>query len=200
MDERSDEKNSVESESSDEDVVLHDADEVFTDEEGEEKGEQAIARLRKRLKSCQKERQEYLDGWQRARADLLNARKQFEEEKKNFIAFAEQGLLVELIKVLDSFAMAFANKEAWGKIDPAWRKGVEYIHQQLLATLQSRGLTMFNPEGEVFNPELHESVAVVESDKAEDDNKIVSVLQPGFKLGGRVLRPAKVTVAQHRSA
>src|SRR5581483_10539477 len=80
-----------------------------------------LKKLREKLKKCVEEKQEYLDGWQRERAQLANLRKQEEKERKEFIKFANENLLSDLLPVLDSFHMAFANKEAWEKVDKNWR-------------------------------------------------------------------------------
>src|SRR3989344_2951801 len=83
------------------------------------------------------EKQEYLTGWQRAKADLVNARKRDEEERKEFIRFVNGQLIEDLIPVLASFDMATENKEAWEKADKNWRTGVEYIHAQLVKILSA---------------------------------------------------------------
>src|SRR3989338_4076705 len=92
----------------------------------EENAALAVKKLREKLKICEQERQEYLSGWQRAKADLINARKRDEEGMRELAKFANEGLIVELIPVLDSFEMAMKNKEAWDKVEKNWRVGVEY--------------------------------------------------------------------------
>lgn len=151
-------------------------------------------RQKSALQVCLDEKKEYLDGWQRARAELQNARKHFENEKREFTQFAERGLIEELLLVLDSFHMAFGNKVAWEKVDANWRTGVEYIHQQLLSVLLAHSLAPFNPLGERFNPAEHESVEVVAVTDNAQDNTVMSVLQQGYRFNGKVIRPAKVTV------
>src|SRR5207244_2477593 len=93
----------------------------------EENAAEAIKKLRERLKKAEAEKQEYLTGWQRAKADLVNARKRDEEDLKEFVRFANERLIEGLIPVLESFDMAMGNKEAWEKADKNWRVGVEYI-------------------------------------------------------------------------
>jgi molecular chaperone GrpE len=91
----------------------------------------AVKDLREKLKKAIAEKQEYMDGWQRSKAEFINARKRDEESRKEIIKFANEGLLMDIVPVLDSFTMAFSNKEAWEKVDQNWRIGVEHIYSQL---------------------------------------------------------------------
>lgn len=168
-------------------------DDVVIDEETT--GSDAIAKLRKKLKDCQSEKQEYLEGWQRARADFVNARKEDEKSRASLSAFASEELITDLLPVLDSFDMAFANKEAWEKVDETWRKGVEYIYSQLLSTLESRGVKVINPpEGSKLDLVRHVSLEVVDTDEDAKDDTVHSVLQRGYEMKDKVIRPAKVKV------
>src|ERR1043166_187336 len=83
---------------------------------------------------------EYLDGWQRAKADFINARKDDEKSRSERIKYATSGLLGDLIGVLDSFNLAMINKEVWEKVDKGWRTGVEYIYHQLVGVLKDNGM------------------------------------------------------------
>ena len=89
----------------------------------EDEGSQAdvIKKMRKKLKDCQKQRGEYLTGWQRSKADFINARKAFEEEKKEYVSFAKENVLEEFLPIADSFYMAFDNKRAWENVYKNWR-------------------------------------------------------------------------------
>lgn len=164
------------------------------------RAERQSVRQKNELKTCLMEKQEYLDGWQRARAELQNAKKHFASEQKVLTQFAELTLVEDLLRVLDSFDMAFLNRSAWEKVDETWRKGVEYIHRELLSVLENRGLKPFEPLGEVFNPTEHESVGVVEVAESEKEGTVVAVLQHGYRLGGRVIRPAKVSIAHYNKS
>ncbi|MDO8510212.1 MAG: nucleotide exchange factor GrpE [bacterium] len=165
-----------------------------TDEEGNPRD--LLKRLRERLAACTAEKQTYLEGWQRARAELVNSRKRDEEEKKEFIKFANESLLIELISVLDSFDMAFSHKESYEKADPSWRKGIEQIHNQFVTTLKNNDLEIVEPKGEKFNPSLHEPVELITTDKPEEDGVILEVLQTGYSLKGKLIRPPKVRVGE----
>jgi len=159
-----------------------------------------IKKVKKELQECKKERQEYLLGWQRARADLINERKDFEKGNARIALAAREHLLEELLPALDSFDMAFANKEVWEKVDETWRTGIEYIHTHLLSVLSQNGFTIFNPEGEQFDPNSHESLETVSTTNKKDDGKIIDVLQKGYRRDDVIVRPAKVKVAVYKGS
>ncbi len=164
-------------------------------EEGEVlSGSSKIKKLQERIKELEKEKQEYLDGWQRARADYANLQKVTEEDKKRFkVIFAEK-FIEDLLPVVDSFSMAMANKEVWEKVDASWRTGVEYIYNQLMSALEAHDLSVFGKEGDLFDPALHEAISEEETDDKSKDHKVAKVTQKGFMLGESILRPARVTV------
>ena len=156
----------------------------------------AMKKLRQKLEVCVKEKQEYLLGWQRSKADFVNARKSDEENKGNFIKFANQGLIEELLPVIESFEMAFGNKEAWEKADKNWRMGVEHIYNQLKGVIEQNGLKEINPIGQKFDHLLHEAVKY-EQDVTGNikDGTVTNVLEKGYTLGSKLIKPAKVIVA-----
>ena len=153
-----------------------------------------VKKLQERIKELEKEKTEYLDGWQRARADYANLQKSTDEDKKRLKSILEEDWMHKLIPVVDSFQMAFVNREAWEKIDPAWRSGVEYIYQQLMNTLESHGLKLFGEVGETFDPTKYEAVSEEETDDKNLDHTIAKVIQRGFIFGDQVIRPARVVV------
>ncbi|MCE9644208.1 nucleotide exchange factor GrpE [Candidatus Parcubacteria bacterium] len=153
-----------------------------------------MKKLREKLATCVAEKQEYLDGWQRIKAEFANSKKLEKEEKERFIKFAEENLLEELIPVLDSFDMATANSASWEALPPEWRKGMEYVRSQLLGILESHGLKALDPKGKPFDPREHAAVAEVPAENGEGDHTVAQVLQRGYTLNGKVLRPAQVKV------
>lgn len=175
-------------------------DDVLFDEDVDQEGEElsprdAIKKLREKLKKCGEEKQEYLVGWQRAKADFVNARKADEESRKDFITYANQGLIEELLPVIESFQMAFSNKETWEKVDANWRTGIEYIYGKLMSTLKQHGLKELDPAGETFDPAQHASFENVPTDDPKEDHVIVAVIQKGYSLNGKVIKPPNVRVA-----
>lgn len=161
---------------------------------GELTAEDKIKRLRKRVSELTKEKQEYLDGWQRSKADFVNYKKREAEERSEFLKFAKIGMVTELIPVLDSFMMAFANKEAWEKVDQNWRTGVEYIHQQLMRALEDQGLTIDNPIGAKFDPTIHTSIGGVPTTEESKEHLIAEVTQVGYRMNGKIIRSPSVKV------
>ena len=167
----------------------------FVDEEEEKNPLLAIKKLRERLKQSQKERQEYLDGWQRMKADAVNGRRQDEEWRKEFVKFAEEKLISRLLPVLESFGMAMANKEAWEALPKDWRLGVEHINRELVSALSEHGLSEINPEiATMFDPKLQTTVSSVHTDDKNLDHSIASVVQRGYAVNGKVLKPARVNI------
>lgn len=162
----------------------------------EESAKATVADLRAKIKTLTSEKQEYLDGWQRAKADFVNFKKRSEEERKEVVKFANESLLEELLPVLDSFTMAFANKEVWEKVDKNWRAGVEYIHTQLVGILTSNGIKELNPQGEKFDPMRDEVLEFVPVESEDKNNLIISVVSKGYSLNGKVVKAPKVKVGE----
>jgi molecular chaperone GrpE len=177
------------------------AEEMDTDQDivldSEASPQDLVKKLRETVKKLTKEKQEYLEGWQRAKADFVNARKRDEESRKDFVKFAKEDLIAELVPVLDSFEMARANKEQWEKVDANWRTGVEYIHSQLKKTLEQNGLAEINPVGESFDPVRDEAIAYVPVNDESHHHKITEVIQKGYSLAGKSIRPPKVKVGEY---
>lgn len=169
----------------------------FESEEDLESPALALKKLREKLKVCEKEKKEYLDGWQRMRADYANVKKDEEKSRGEMIKFAAEGLVDDLIPVLDSFSMAFGNKEAWEKVDENWRKGVEYIYAQMYSVLESRGLTEIGKEGEKVDPRTHVAIEEIPATKDEEVDTVSEVIQKGYRLHSKVIRPAKVKAFGH---
>ena len=176
-----------------ESILAEDSSEMSLDE-SEERLQETLEKLKKKLGECEKERQEYLLGWQRAKADFVNARRTEEEERKTVVSYAKEGVLLSFLTVADSFDLAFANKKAWEAVPEEWRKGVLHIYSQLVKVLEENGLRETAPLGETFDPMLHESVESVPTGEESEQGKIATVLQKGYELNGKIVRPAKVTV------
>jgi len=173
------------------DVVIEDSDE---DGNVGSPAEQ-LKKLRERLKKAVAEKQEYLDGWQRLRADFLNYKKRTDEALKSAEETGKAVFIEDLLSAVESFDMAMANKEAWEKVEKNWRVGVEYIYQQLSTALESHGLKALTPAvGDPFDPTLHSAVESIHTDDPTKDHTVAEVIQKGYKLGESVLRHPKVKV------
>ncbi|HMO78594.1 MAG TPA: nucleotide exchange factor GrpE [Candidatus Paceibacterota bacterium] len=155
-----------------------------------------IKDLKSDLEQCKKEKQEYLDGWQRSQADFINFKKRSEEDKKNLIKYAVEDFIIQLLPTIESFDQAFKNKEAWEKAPPDWRIGIEFIHSQLVNVLTENGVSEINPENQFFDPKTHHSIENVDVEEKEKDGKIVEVIQKGYKLQDRVIKYPTVKVGR----
>jgi len=155
-----------------------------------------IKKVKEELKNCQKEKQEYLDGWQRAKADFINYKKRSEESKKELAQYASENIIMEIIPIVDNFEQAFKNKEVWESVDENWRKGIEMIHSQLVGVLKRNNVTEIESLGHEFDPMIHESVETVKVEDENDNDKIIEVLQKGYKMGAKVIRHPNVKVGK----
>jgi molecular chaperone GrpE len=159
-------------------------------------GDDTIKKLREKLEVCVEEKQKYLDNWQRDKAEFLNARKRDKEANEQLVKYAKEDLLADLIPVLDSFDMAFGNKEAWEKVDKNWRMGVEFIHTQLMNVLGNNKLCEINPLGQKFDPTRDEAVEYEKVTDPAEDHIITKVVQKGYSLNGKILKAPKVKVGE----
>jgi molecular chaperone GrpE len=163
-----------------------------------ETAEVMVKKLKEKIKKLEGEKTEYMDGWQRERADFINYKKRVENEKIEVVKYANENLVADLIPVLDSFEMAFANKEAWEKVDKNWRVGVEYIYSQLIKILGENGLKEMNPLGEKFDPKFHVAEEHIETDDEKKDGVIITVKKKGYMLNDRVVIAPAVVVAEYK--
>ncbi len=167
-------------------------------EDGEEDLKKTLKKFRADLKACQKEKEEYLTGWQKERAEFANYKKGEDDRRVIFSEALRERILTRFLTIIDSFNMAFVNREAWEKVDENWRKGVEYIYSQMNTIFEEYGVKAVGVVGEIFDPNFHHSVELIETDKKELDHTIANVIQKGYKLGERVMRPAKVNVYEYK--
>lgn len=155
-------------------------------------------KLRDNIKKLQKEKEEYLTGWQRAKADYVNLQKELDESRKKITELTKEKIVNNIIPGLDSFEMAFSNKEAWEKVDENWRTGVAYIYTQIIKGLEDSGIEKIDKTGIPFDPYIHQSVEAIPTDNKDDDHKIEKIIQVGFKTGDRIIRPAKVNIYEYK--
>lgn len=167
-------------------------------EDGEEDLKKTLKKLREDLKVYKKEKEEYLTGWQKERAEFANYRKGEDSRKAMFSESMRERILTKFLAVIDSFNMAFANKESWEKVDENWRKGVEYIYGQMNTIFEEYGVKPIGQVGENFDPNIHQSMELLPIDKKELDHTVSSIIQKGYKLGERVMRPARVNVYEYK--
>jgi len=155
-------------------------------------------KLREELKVVRKEKEEYLTGWQRAKADYVNLQKELDSSRLNISVIAKEKMARNLMPALDSFDMAFGNKESWEKVDKNWRVGVEYIYSQFITGLVDSGIEKIDQTGVPFDPSLHHSISAIPTETEAEDHTIESVIQVGYKIGERVIRPARVNIYEFK--
>jgi molecular chaperone GrpE len=161
--------------------------------EGEESAEQKIKKLRGFLKHCKKRRAEYLEGWQRSRAEFQNYLKQAEREKDEFRKFATDTFVLKLLPVLDALVLACGALPEKFK-DDSWAKGILAIRKQLEALLLDAGIEEVPSEvGSKFDLHAHEAVEQVASEL--ERGTILWVAQKGYTLHKKLIRPARVRIA-----
>ena len=158
--------------------------------------EEKVAEYKKALAQSDKTIKEQKDIVLRSRAEVDNIRKRSEGEITKAKKFALERLLSEILPVIDNLERALESEKA-GKSDDntALKEGVELTLKTLLDTVSKFGLEPINPIGEDFNPELHQAMSIQESPDF-DSNKCMLVMQKGYILNGRVIRPAMVMVSK----
>ena len=149
-----------------------------------------LKKLREELALAKQERQEYLDGWQRCKADAVNARKETEARAARSAELLREALVHDIIPALDSFDMA-AGSEQWATIGEGWRSGMEQVRNQLIDALKSHRIERYGRIGDTFDSALHEAAGETD-DVPGESGTIVRVLRSGYKNGDRVLRAAQV--------
>lgn len=165
-----------------------------------------IKKLKEKVKSAEDKAKEYLDGWQRSQADFANLRKRDEEAKSEFMKFANTNLLMSLMPVLDALDVALnaPHPGSASHPSPSFRRGeggevggLESIQKLLLQVLKQNGLEEFNPLGAPFDPREHEAIGMVSTTKPDEDHKVLEVVQKGYILSGKIIRPAKVKIGEY---
>lgn len=138
---------------------------------------------------------EHHDAWLRAKAETENVRRRAQEDVAKAHKYSIEKFAGDLLAVKDSLEAALATQDA--TVD-SYREGVEVTLKQLEQAFERHSLRTVSPEGEKFDPHLHQAISVLPSDK--EPNTVINVLQKGYVLHDRVIRPALVTVAQSKDA
>jgi molecular chaperone GrpE len=142
------------------------------------------------LAEVQRERDRYLALAQRTQADFENWRKRAAKESAAAGERAKSGLVRELLPVVDNLERALESAE---ESEQHLAEGVRLVHSELLAVLERNGVEAFDPQGEKFDPEVHEALSTREEDGAKPGT-VLDVVEKGYRANGTVLRPARVVV------
>ncbi|MGC9403879.1 MULTISPECIES: nucleotide exchange factor GrpE [Vibrio] len=179
----------------DADVVGSDADIEWNEEVQVDEQEAKIAQLEAALLTSEARIEEQKDSVLRAKAEVENMRRRTEIEIDKARKFAVNKFAEELLPVIDNLERAIQAADAENEVIKPILEGIELTHKSFQDALTKNGLKEINPEGEAFNPEMHQAMSIQESPDHES-NSVMFVMQKGYELNGRVIRPAMVMVAK----
>ncbi len=173
-----------------EEVIETKAEAVETPETGAQ-AQVEIEALTKRLEEAEAKASEYLDGWQRAQAEFVNYKNRVQRDSEMTYVSMKGDLLRKVLPVLDDLERALQNRPA----DDAWTNGIELIARKLQSVIEGEGVKRIEAESAPFDPNLHEAISHEPADGIQSGH-VIAVVQNGYMLGDRVIRPAQVRVAQ----
>ena len=151
-----------------------------------------IETLEKQLEEAEAKVSEYKDGWMRSQADFQNYRKRIERDNEMTYASMKGDIIKKVLPVLDDLERALQNRPS---NSGAWVSGIELIQKKLLSILESEGVKRIEAVGAAFDPNFHEAISH-EPIVGVQSGHVIAVVQNGYMLGERVIRPALVRVAQ----
>ena len=182
-------------EANDEDLAETDEVEAPPDESPDKpEHEPSEIMLQHELEQATAQAQEYLEGWQRARAEFANYKKRVARDQEDARMRIAADTLMKYLGVIDDLERALKERPDDGEA-AAWAEGIELIYRKMSGVLETEGVEVIDAEGENFDPTMHEAISHDESEEHEE-GEVIEVVQPGYRLGERVLRPAMVRVAK----
>lgn len=149
--------------------------------------------LEEQLAAAQAEAEDYKDRWLRSQAEFANARKRMEKQRLDTYTNATVNVMDKLLPIVDDFERAMENLPAEIS-ENSWLEGIHLVQRKLAATLENFNVTSIEAVGEPFDPNLHEAITQEPTDEFES-GVVCRVLQTGYKIGDRVIRPSLVVVA-----
>ncbi len=147
--------------------------------------------LRQKLAELEAKSMDNLDGWQRAVAEFQNYKKRVDRDREADKAWMKGELIKKVLPVLDDLERALQNRST----ENAWANGIELITRKLQSILEAEGIERIQAEGKVFDPNFHEAISYEPADGIES-GFVIAIVQNGYMLGDRVVRPALVRVAK----
>lgn len=152
-----------------------------------------IETLKEKLIQAEKIRDEYLSGWQRAKADFINYKKEELGRLEEIGKYGLEDLIYELINIMDNFDLSLSALEKSGPVE----KGIYMIRSQVADTLKKRGLEKIEIKpGDEFNPQVAEALSEIESERPP--GTVVDIIETGYKLYDKIIRPARVQISKHQ--
>jgi molecular chaperone GrpE len=150
--------------------------------------------FREELEEWQDKANEYLDGWQRSRAEFSNYKKRVERDQAQVYQNATGSVIKRFLDVMDDLERALKNRPQDGD-GAAWADGIDLVYRKLSSAFEAEGIKPMEVEGQYFDPNMHEAISS-EDNPDYDSGQIIEVLKQGYHIGDRVLRPAMVRVAK----
>jgi molecular chaperone GrpE len=147
--------------------------------------------LARQLEEEREKAQSYLASWQRAAADYQNFKRRVEQEREDLTRLTSAALIINVLPLVDDLERALQNVDSH-LAGLTWVDGIRLIYRKFQAMLESVGVKEIEADGQTFDPAYHEAVAFGEG----EDGKVISVVQKGYALGGRVIRPAMVVIGK----
>ncbi len=173
-----------------EDIIIEE--EYSEDSQVGQKYQKKIKSVSEKLEACQKDKEEYLLGWQRAQADFIN----YKKNNDSVFALAKESATTDMVEsllpILDSFDMALTGN--FDDVFKKWLTGFEYVHQQFKRVLEDNEIIEINPLGAPFSPQEHEAVEEVSTTDETQDHTVSQVILKGYKTQTRIIRAAQVKV------
>jgi len=157
-----------------------------------------LKKLRQERDEARKQRDEYLAGWQRAKADYVNLERRMRSLREELSKGATVGVVASIVGAFDSLESAWKTASLGA---PKVADGIRAVSKQLEEGLKEHGVIRFSPApGEPFDPARHEAVHTLATDAKEEDNTVTECLQSGFELDGTIVRPARVIVKHYQDS
>ncbi len=170
------------------------SDEIPEDEVEFEGVDSSAAALAEELQQLQAQSKEYFDGWQRERADFANYKRRVDRDQQAMALSMKGDIIKKYLAILDDMERALKHRPVDGSAG-SWANGIELISRKLHSILEAEGVKVIPAEGVEFDPNVHEAITHEDSPEHES-GQIIEVIQQGYTLGDRVLRPAMVRVAR----
>jgi molecular chaperone GrpE len=165
--------------------------EVVAEAEVSEQVSAEVEALKKQLEEAEARASEYKDSWMRSQAEFQNYKKRLERDNDMMRMHMKGDIIKKILPVLDDLERALQNRLA----DDLWASGIELIARKFQSVLDGEGIKRIEAEGREFDPNFHEAISNEPNDEVESGH-VIAVVQNGYMLGERVIRPALVRVAQ----
>ena len=159
--------------------------------EAAEQAQVDVEALMKKLEEAEAKVAEHLDGWQRSQAEFINYKNRIQRDQELQRAAMKGDIIKKMLPVLDDLERALANRP----VDDAWANGVELVVRKFQTILESEGVARIEAQGKPFDPNFHEAISHEPNDEVESGH-VIAVVQNGYTIGDKVIRPALVRVAQ----